>query len=279
MDYKSIAVHVDTSAQARARIAVALRLAKQFDAHLTAVYAVFAPDPQTLYVMAGSAQYYAEYEGQRAERAAAEEQYFKAELEQSGIQGDWEVTGPHEDIPVTRRGRCADIIVAGQEDPDDPESYVGDHFAENLIMSSGRPVLLIPYAGVFTTIGTEVMIAWDGSREATRAVYDAMPFLVKAGRVSVVTVDEAAQSSFSDRIPGQEIAVAIERHGVNVQVRALDGVQRTGIGEALLSEAADLNADLMVMGAYGHARWQEMVLGGATRTVVASATLPVLFSH
>ena len=279
MGYKSIVVHVDTSAQGRARVAVAMDLAKQFGAHLSAVYSVFEPDPQTFYVMAGTAQYFAVHEEERAVQAAAVKRNFDAELERMGIEGDWIETGTFEGTPVSRYGRCADLIVVGQVNPDDPDTYIGEHFVEDLIMSSGRPVLMIPYTDSLNTIGGEVMIAWDGSREASRAVADSMPFLKKAKHTSVVTLDQAAVSPFSDRIPGIDIAATIRRHDVNVDVCAVEGVPHARIGEALLSQASDLNAGLLVMGAYGHARWKEMVLGGATRTLLASATLPVLFSH
>jgi nucleotide-binding universal stress UspA family protein len=123
------------------------------------------------------------------------------------------------------------------------------------------------------------MVAWDGSQESTRAIYDAMPFLRLAQQVSVLTIDETAKRSRPGSATGKDIAATIERHGVRAEIVALSGVDHSGVGEALLSQAADLGADLLVMGAYGHARWREMVLGGATRTVMSSATLPVLLSN
>lgn len=281
MSYKTIAVLVDNSARVRTRLAITMKIAMDFDAHLTAVYSVFRPDPQTFVVMAGSSEFYATYEEDYAKRVALVRHLFEAECHTLKVKGAWAEAGSalFSDAPTLNEAKCADLIVLGQEDPDDPESYIGDHFAENLVMSAGRPVLMIPFAGTFDAIGREVMIAWDGSREATRAVHDAMPLLTRASHVTVVTVDEARDNALGNHIPGARIAEALLRHRVNVDVTTLDGVAHSSIGETLLSQAYDLNADLLVMGAYGHARWRERVLGGATRTVMASATLPVLLSH
>jgi len=279
MSYKSIAVHLDTSTRAHPRLEIALRLAREFEAELTGAFAIFSPDPQSMYVMAGSAEYYSIYEKDRKQRAAAIERLFKAEIARANVPGRWVETGDHEALPMARYGSCADLIILGQDDPEDPESFIVDHFVENVVMSSGRPVLLIPYAGEFPLIGTRVLIAWDGSREATRAVHDALPFLTRADEVTVVTVNEQSSHSLPRDIPGADVAAMLARHGVKVTVSAVEGGHDLPIGEVLLSRASDLNADLLVMGAYGHARWQELVLGGATRTVLNTTTLPVLLSH
>jgi nucleotide-binding universal stress UspA family protein len=280
MSYKSIAVHLDTSKRAHPRLEVALRLARQFEADLTALFAVFVPEPQSMVVMAGSAEYYTIYEQDRERNAAAIERLFKAEVTRADVPGRWIETGEYEERSVSRYGRCTDLIVLGQDDPGDPESFIADHFVESQIMSSGRPVLLIPYAGEYPLIGTRVMIAWDGSREATRAVHDALPFLKRAQDVTVVTVNEHTEHAglFGD-VPGADVAAMLARHGVKVGMTSVESGKGGTAGEVLLSRASDLSADLLVMGAYGHARWQELVLGGATRTMLTAATLPVLFSH
>jgi nucleotide-binding universal stress UspA family protein len=145
-------------------------------------------------------------------------------------------------------------------------------------MSAGRPVLLVPYASSVTSPGAHVMVGWDGSREATRAVHDAMPFMRAAKATTVVTVN-GARGEPRPRIPGADIATLIARHGVNVEVKDIEASSDASIGDALLSQASAIGADLLVMGAYGHARWQELVMGGATRTILKSMTVPVLMSH
>jgi len=279
MSYKSVVVHLDTSGHAHARLELALRVAKQFDAHLTGLFSIFEPDPRSFYVVAGTADYYREQEGLRAERRTALEHLFRAELGRAQIKGEWITADEYANIAVPRRGRCSDLIIAGQDDLSDPECYVGEHFQENLVMSAGRPVLLVPYAGVFHSAGTHVMVAWDGSREATRAVHDALPFIMQANRTTVVTVNGEPGVVRGSRMPGADIATVIARHGAKVDVTDIEAGAGLSIGDVLLSHLADLGADLLVMGAYGHARWQELVMGGATRTLLKSMTVPVLMSH
>jgi hypothetical protein len=149
MSYKGILVHLDTSEHVYARLELALRVANQFDAHLTGLLSIFEPEPRSFFVGAGTAAYYRQRDDLRAERRAALEQRFLAELSRTQIQGEWIVTDEYANIAVRRRGRCSDLIIAGQDDLNDPEGYVGDHFQENLIMTAGRPVLMVPYAGTF----------------------------------------------------------------------------------------------------------------------------------
>jgi nucleotide-binding universal stress UspA family protein len=279
MNYKSIVVQLDTSKRAQVRLESAVRLARHFGAHLTGLFAMFTPDPRAFQVMAGTAEYYTNHEQAREEDRAAIERLFRAELLRAGLQGEWVVTNEYANTSVPRLGRCADLIIAGQDDLGDPEAYVSDRFPEHLVLAAGRPVLLIPYAGIFPSIGKHIMIAWDGSREATRAVHDALPLLQQAIGVIVVTVDKTRGNAHDSRIPASEIATVLARHGVNVEINSIDGGHDLPIGDALLSHAADNAVDLVVMGAYGHTRWQELILGGATRTMLDSMTVPVLMSH
>jgi nucleotide-binding universal stress UspA family protein len=278
MSYKTIVVHLDTSQRARPRLEIALRLAKHFGAHLTGVFAVFTPDPRSLYVMAGTASYYATHELMRAERRAALERLFHAELTRAEVAGEWIAVDDPANLALPHRGRCADLIIASQDDPHDPESYVGNYFPENLVMSAGRPVLLVPHATSVTSPGGHVMVCWDGSREATRAVHDALPFMRTARQTTVVTVN-GARGEAAPRIPGADIATVIARHGIRVEVKDVAAAPDALVGDMLLSVSVGLGADLLVMGAYGHARWQELVMGGATRSILRSMTVPVLMSH
>ncbi|RAS21091.1 universal stress protein [Paraburkholderia bryophila] len=278
MSYRTLVVHLDTSLRAHPRLELAIALARQFGAHLTGVFALYTPNPRSLDVMSGTSGYFEAHMQLRAERRGALERLFHAELKRAQVPGEWVATDQAATFAVPRLGRCADLIIAGQDDPEDPEAYVGDNFAANLVLSAGRPVLLVPYAGSVEPAGTHVMVAWDGSREAARAVHDALPFIRAATRITVVAVN-AAHRDTTTRIPAADIAMAIARHGVHVETRDITVDPEASIGDTLLSEAAGLGADLLVMGGYGHTRWLELVLGGATRTVMQSMTLPVLLSH
>jgi nucleotide-binding universal stress UspA family protein len=145
-------------------------------------------------------------------------------------------------------------------------------------MLAGRPILVVPYAGHFARIGQRVVIGWDASREAARAVNDAMPLLAAAEAVTVLTIDPEQSPRGHGEIPGADIALHLARHGVTAQVERTVSAG-IGIGNTLLSRAADLEADLLVMGAYGHSRVRELLLGGVTRTMLTSMTLPVLMAH
>jgi len=279
VEYKSIAVHIDTSERARVRLAVALDLAAMFDAYLTGVFDIFAPDPRYFYALAGSAEYYAAYETLRTDRTNALKSLFESSRVAAHLQGAWVATGDYADFSASLPGRCADLIVAGQNDPDDPELHISDQFAERLVMSSGAPVLLMPASGDTPTIGNHVLVAWNGSREAIRAVHDALPFIKRAQRVSLVVVQEPSHKGRHHQMGAADIAAVIARHGAKVEICMIGGGKDVSVGNLLLSQASDLDADLLVMGAYGHTRWQELILGGVTRSIMKTMTIPVLFSH
>ncbi|KAK45597.1 universal stress protein UspA [Caballeronia jiangsuensis] len=282
MSYRSIVVHLDASERATYRLDSALSIAKRFKAHLEAVYAVFTPELRAFGVMAGSAGWSEKLESHRQERCRSLERLFHAGLARFGISGDWIEERSRAREQVARHGRCADLVMAGQDDPNDPETYIADHFAETLVMTAGRPLLLLPYSGVFPTVGDNILVAWNGSREATRAVHDALPFLREARQVTLVSIDAMRREQAGARIPGADIASTLARLGVRLTVRETDGIDEpadTSVGDLLISDAQSVGANLIVMGGYTHARWQEVVLGGATRSMLRSMTMPVLMSH
>lgn len=279
MNYKSIVVHLDTSARAQARLQIALHLAKSANAFLRGVFSIFSPDLRAFVVMAGTAEYYAEHEKVRLEERGALERLFHAELARAGVEGEWVDVDGDASEAVAHVTRSADLVVIGQDDPNDPEAYVAEHFPENVVMLAGRPVLIVPYAGTFNTIGKRILVAWDQSREATRAVHDALPFLREADHVTILTASAHLTDPMNGRSPGAELAGTLARHGVRAEKRHVHIPHDVPIGDALLANANEISADLLVMGGYGHTRWHEMILGGATRTILQSTTVPVLMSH
>jgi nucleotide-binding universal stress UspA family protein len=144
-------------------------------------------------------------------------------------------------------------------------------------LNSGRPVLLAPYAGQFPTLGERPLIAWNGSVEAVRAVSAAIPLLRRAANTTVAVFNPGAGTGIHGEEPGADIALYLSRHGVKVDV--MQEKTDAEAGEALLSLAANLNSSLLVVGCYGTSRFREILLGGATRTVLESMTIPVLMSH
>ena len=148
---------------------------------------------------------------------------------------------------------------------------------ERVALESGGPVVVVPHAGAFPTVGRRVLIAWHASAQSARAVRDALPLLRKAEGVTILTSIPAAGAGNEDR-PGARIAAYLAHHGVAAKARELV-VDDIAVGETILSQAADEGADLIVMGAYGHPRARELVLGGATRTLFKRMTVPTLMAH
>jgi nucleotide-binding universal stress UspA family protein len=173
--------------------------------------------------------------------------------------------------------RAADLVVASQTDP----AWAGSDrldIANRLAMESGRPVLIVPNAGVHEQVGETVLVAWNGRREAARAVFDALPILQRAKSVKVVWVNPQSERETAQDVPAADVCAALARHAVKCE--ATEQVRpREGVGETLLGTAKDCNADLLVMGCYGHTRFREFVFGGASRHVLAHMSIPVLMSH
>lgn len=180
--YKSILVQLNACADAQARLEFALRIAEHFDANLTGLLALFTVASAAFYAITDSAKYVAEHEKRCAESSRVLERIFKAEAARLSVPAEWLSTVNEETYAaLQKQGSLADLIVAGQRNNKDPESCIDEQFVENLVLSAGRPVLIVPYAGIFPTVGTRVLVGWDGgSREATRAVHDALPFIACA---------------------------------------------------------------------------------------------------
>jgi len=170
--------------------------------------------------------------------------------------------------------RRFDLAMVGQADPDKmtPEDLI----IEGALFSSGRPVLVVPYIQKAPLKLDRVMVCWDASRNAARAIADAMPLLRRAKSVDVVIV--ASERVKSDEVPGADIGQHLARHDLKVEVKRIVSTD-TDVANTILSHAADSSADFIVMGGYGHSRLREFVLGGATRGILASMTVPTLMSH
>ena len=255
----------------------AVSVAETFGAHVLAVaYALEPVIPPTF--MGG---FPADLiEGQRSESekaaraaiAAFEESARRAGVSAATYKTTISLAGAAESFG--RIGRRFDLCVVRQSEPDKiaPEELI----IEGALFGSGRPVVVVPYIQKGGIKLDRVMLCWDGSRNAARAIADAMPLLAKAKAVDVVIV--ASEAPKSDEVPGADMAEHLARHGLRVDVRRIVA-KDTDIASTLLSHAADSGADFMVMGGYGHSRLREFVLGGATRGMLGAMTVPVLMSH
>lgn len=291
---RDIVVVLDDSAPSEGRLDLAIALARQHEAHLTGLSALdlltpfthqrVDPDTDTLAATqllnwgAVPPVRYSQPGRQAAEQAELIEATFRDRLRSNGVRGDWWMADGKPGEMVVRQARHSDLVILGQTDPAHPPPPRGRQLLEDVLMTSGRPILVIPYIGRFETFGSKVLIGWNNSREAARAVNDAMPLLARAASVSILEATANGRKLAADDATGADVVRHLGYHGINARSSrtVMAGISASDI---LLSYAADLSADLLVIGGYGHSRLRELVLGGVTRELLQHMTLPILMSH
>ncbi|MFZ6719546.1 universal stress protein [Undibacterium sp. Ji49W] len=279
MTYKTILVHVDESERSNFRVKLAAEIARAEDAHLigTAVTGVsrFIYQDGNISANDPNLTIHLKYLRERAEKAVDN---FNKQVGAAGLNSyESMIANDEAGGGIGLQARYSDLLIIGQTNRDEPSPSVLSDFPEYLIMNSGRPVLIVPYVGDFTSVGKRPLIAWDASREATRAITDAIPLLKRAELVQVAVFNAKSVPDAHGEQPGGDIALYLARHGIKVEVSVHK--TNTDIGNALLSLAHDVDSDMLVMGGYGHSRFREMIMGGVTRTILESMTVPVLMSH
>jgi nucleotide-binding universal stress UspA family protein len=278
MSYKTILVHCDASRNIRSRLAAAADVAQRFEARLVGLHAR-EPFEVMAFTDGGMAMgpVMEAYQAGRDEAEKTAAAAYKKATKGRKFASEWRVAEAFSDDALEVNARYADLLVVGQADPDDAAGARND-LPEAMAFATGRPVLVVPQIGAQSTVGKTVMLCWNASRESARAAADALPFLQAAEKVIVLIVDPEVSANGHGQEPGADVAVWLARHGVKVTVQR-DVAADAQIGEAILLRAADHGVDLIVMGVYGHSRLREWVLGGASRTLLSSMTVPVLMSH
>ncbi|MEJ8856874.1 universal stress protein [Variovorax robiniae] len=280
MNLKTILVHLDHTERCSARVALAARLARVHVGHLVGLLPTgryeaaipFGAVPRDAPDLAAAT---AAWLPHRADHVA---EAFRHQM--AGTAGvAWELR--RTDRPaleaLVAHGRTADLLVMGQEDEHDPPEAALRGLTGRVMLEVGRPVLAVPCFGRLDTIGTSVLVGWDGGRAAAVAMRAALPLLGTTPRVMVLSLRQPGEPDDEDALLPPEQVAWFERHGMHATLRReiVDG----DIAEALLSSARDMHADLLVMGGYGHSRWREWMLGGVTERMLRSMTLPVLFAN
>lgn len=277
--YKTILVHVDGTANSVHRIAIAARLAMRHDAHLIgAATPGIAPHifPVGGFTPGFPAITFPIEQLQAAADSALDQ--FEAAVRQAGV-GKFErrriddETGPG----ISMQARYADLLVLGQAASGDSLLPMRSDVPEYVLLNCARPVLLVPTAGIQGEFGKRIAVAWNGSADAVRAMTSAIPILREADQVNLVVFNPGAEGGLHGAEPGADMALYLARHDVRVEVMATE--TQVNPGDALLSYAVDSGVDLIVMGAYGHSRFREILLGGATRAVLRSSALPLWMAH
>lgn len=277
MPGRDVLVVIDNAATAGHLLAPASVLAKRFDARLTGFFPTGLPSATSFGDLASGAQLVEAFMTAQREEAVKAEAAYRQELGKLQVTGDWAVREADFGESVTGLGRLFDLVVIAQANPDVP-SPAPRMLPEDLVQAVGRPVLVIPYAGDFAEFDHHVLVAWNGSRESARALHDAMFFIEKADAVTVIEVDPPGNGPGLPDLGVADVVAMLKRRGI--EATAVPSVSSgTPVADVILSRAADLSADLMVMGGYGHSRLRELVLGGVSRSIFQEMTIPVLMSH
>jgi nucleotide-binding universal stress UspA family protein len=270
---KSILLHLDGSARTVERIKLARQLAETFDAEVTGQPCTLSALMRYPFAIEAAAEAVAIM--QEIDKDARDRMHATFVEHSAGSQRlHW--AEPQSDGPwgFARRALYADLMVLGQRDRNDPmDGELPGDFLPSVLVQSGRPALVLPYAGPVGSIGRNVLVAWKETPESARAVTAALPWLRKAARVHVVTYGEDAEASL------QRLQNYLRMQDVQNITLHPGGNKDDDVGNKLLSFAADLSSDLLVMGCYGHSRAREWVMGGATLSMLQWMTLPVLMSH
>jgi nucleotide-binding universal stress UspA family protein len=286
MAIRDILVSIDSSLPGEARLQLALALAGSRKARLTAVYVLPAPRSAAPLIGLGPlpASTPAGMLGPEGgpprdpERAEAMEREFRSELRYRGIEGEWYLLEEGDLAEFVEYANTVDLTIIGQQSSGARADSAAEFSPDAVVVEVGRPVLVIPYAGKFETVGRRPLIAWDGSREAARALGDALPLIEGAEAATVIYVG-ASENQLERTQPAIDRLVRhLQRHAIKADGRAT----RRGdvpISDLLLSRAADLGADMIVAGAYHHSRMREALLGGVSRELLRHMTVPVLMSH
>lgn len=279
MYQKTILVCMNDVDHTEQMMSVIKSLNARFETHIVGFYVVPAVQVYPGAGMQMSTQVYDGYRKYYLDHAATVKKQFNEMVRVEGMSAEWrqcDSETPTIADCVIEQGRMSDFIVLPQARKDN-SGGIEVELTERVVMESGRPVLIIPSFGDFTSFGNKVLVAWNDTRESARAIFDANPFFHCADKIDITWFDAGKSDPDAD-LPGAELATVLARHDIDVVVEAIPAAD-IPVGEALLSHASDIGSDLLVMGAYGHSRMREFVFGGATKTILESMTLPVLMSH
>ena len=291
MSYKTVLLHIDDGAGRDARMALAASVAQACGGHLTGV--ALTGVSRLLYQHQPdldadpNLSLHLNFLRERAARALGG---FAQQASSAGVASfEQRVVDDEAAGGISLLARYADLVVISQYNAADKSPSVMRDFPAYVLLNSGKPVLIVPYAlsqaqlaqAHHPAAARNVLVSWNGSKEASRAVSAALPLLQRAGQVHVAVFDAQLHAAEHGDHPGADLLQFLARHGVQAKLLLLDGgaTRRGDIGEALLTQVSELSADLLVMGAYGHSRLRETILGGVTRTVLQSMTIPVLMAH
>ncbi|MEP4105623.1 MAG: universal stress protein [Nitratireductor sp.] len=268
MVYKTIVAVLQDEDDAARALDVAVAFAQKSDAHLIGVHAEALPVPIASPMGFPDAALMGAEEDMSRERAARLETLFSQRMKRERVSWEWRSMysfSGDSALSALESARCGDLVVAGQVDPE--KGAAGSPDIETLIQGAGRPVLVVPWRGTATTNAKRIVLAWNGSRQAARAAFDALALIVQADETTILSVDPVASPGEQGALPGTEIAAALARHGARVTVENRSSGDRS-VAEIIAQTVSDKGADLLVHGAFSHSRLKEMFFGGTTRSTI-----------
>ncbi|MEJ2177807.1 MAG: universal stress protein [Gammaproteobacteria bacterium] len=277
MMMKDLMVVVDDSAAAESTFAYAVSMAKAFEAHLAVLYPVPVLPPAVYMGIEYSTEWLAAISDNLDQNEQTAKKKYLEKAEAADIEIEWRTEEGEPSQVVTEQSRYVDMTIITQSMSDEEEN-ASRNLSGHFLLETGRPVLIVPHIGATPGLPKNVLVAWDDSRTSTRALNDAMPLLSSAESVQLFTINSSGKTRETKEVSAIDISKHLARHGINVETRVLVATD-IDPADLLLSHVADMGNDLIVMGAYGHSRLRELVLGGMTREILQSMTVPVLMSH
>ena len=279
MDFKNILLHLDHSSGCQNRLEIAFEMAKRFDGQITGLFVV--PD----YVVPSyvEAQISVDLITDVTEKAIARAKEtlsgYEKLADDAGVEMDAHVV-EGQVIPILREHtKYADLLMLGQDQPDDPDN-ASYGLADALLFEGACACMVVPHSGKLAAPGKRVLLTWNASRESARAMREAMPLLERAETVVVLSSepDDSEVDIARGHPHAEELARFLKSHGIESVSSGMADVDMSA-SEAIIGQAAEMNADMIVMGAYGHARLREIILGGVTRDLLKQAPVPLFLAH
>lgn len=279
MDFKNILIHLDHSSGCQNRLTTAFDLARTFDAKLNGLFVVSDYVVPSYVEAQISVDLITDVTEKAIARAREKLTEYQKLADDAGVSMESQVL-EGQVIPILREhSKYADLLLLGQDQPDDPDN-ASYGLADALLFEGGCACIVVPHSGKLAAPGKRVLLTWNASRESARALREAMPFLTRAESVVVLSSepDDGSDDIARGHPHAQELLRLLESHGIEA---VSSGISDPDISasDAIIGQAADMNADLIVMGAYGHARLREIILGGVTRDLLKQSTVPLLLAH
>jgi nucleotide-binding universal stress UspA family protein len=279
---KTITVFLDISPSGRSRASHAVALARRWNSHLVGVHVIpevtLPPSRSYAYgtkAIQSATTYEQRLEAEVEAAAAVVKEHFRSLCSRFNVRGEFRSVGPRMTVhEATLSALHSDLVLVGHPEP---HGLPDGMRPERMLLASGAPLLILPNAWERETIGDNILIGWNASRAARRVVSDSMAFLVGAQSVTVLVIDGVGRSQHGEE-PGADIAVHLARHGARVVVERIVS-SNAPIAQIILECALQSGSDLLVIGAYSHARLRQLLLGGATRTLLKQMPVPVLISR